>query len=290
MEFISKLADGEFVVTSELSPPKGTDLTILFEKAENLRNHVDAFNLTDSHASRMSLAPIAASKHLLDRNIVPILQITTRDRNRIALQADMLAAASLGITNIVCMGGDPPHLGDHPEAKPVFDISTQQLLTAAFGLNNGVDLSGNKLNACTNFNIGAVVNPGADNLDQEISRLEEKVAAGATFVQTQAVYDTAAFLVFLDKISHIKVSILAGILPIKSKQMAEHLNKNIPGIEISDRILNRLESAVDFSQESIELAAETVAAVSQASQGVHIMALGWESAIPDILEKSGVNN
>ena len=169
-----RLKAGEFVVTSELNPPKGVALDALFEKAELLRDHVHAFNLTDSHSARMSMAPLGAAHLLLDRGVEPILQLTTRDRNRIALQADMLAAYALGVRNMMVMGGDPPANGDHPDAKPVFDIYSSQLLEAGKSLSQGKDMTGQPLiGDPPDFLLGAVVNPGAKDLDEELRRLEE---------------------------------------------------------------------------------------------------------------------
>ena len=163
-KLVDKFDDGDFVVTSELTPPKGTDVSMLLSKAEVLAPVADAVNVTDSHGSKMSLSPVASAKLLKDGGVEPILQMTTRDRNRIALQSDMMGAWVLGIENLICMGGDPPHLGDHPDAKPVFDIPTEQLIKAAMGLNEGHDLMANSLKGKPSFNIGAVVNPGADDL------------------------------------------------------------------------------------------------------------------------------
>lgn len=281
-----KLKSGEFIITSELTPPKGTDLSKMFDNAELLKDCVDAFNLTDSHTSRMSLAPIAAAHLLLDRNIEPILQMTTRDRNRIALQGDMLAASALGIENVVCMGGDPPHLGDHPDAKAVYDLSTMELIAAARQLNKGEDLAGNKLNKSPAFNIGAVVNPGADDLDTEIERMKQKAEAGAVFFQTQAIYDVQRFAAFMERIADLNVHVLAGILPVKSVRMANHMNNNVPGIDIPDSLIERIKNADDIKATSANLAAEVIRGIKPLCAGVHLMALGWEEQIPTILQLS----
>jgi methylenetetrahydrofolate reductase (NADPH) len=280
----SKLKSGKFIVTSELTPPKGTDLSQLFKNAEMLKDSVDAFNLTDSHASRMSLAPIGAAHLLLDRHIEPILQMTTRDRNRIALQGDMLAASALGIENLVCMGGDPPHLGDHPSAKAVFDLSTMELIAAAGQLNKGEDLTGNKLNKSPAFHIGAVVNPGADDLDVEIQRMQQKAEAGAVFFQTQAIYDVRQFTTFMEKIAHLDVHVLAGILPVKSESMANYMNENVPGIDIPADLIEQIRGADDVKATSANLAAEVIRGIRSRCSGIHLMALGWEDQIPTILE------
>jgi 5,10-methylenetetrahydrofolate reductase len=288
-DFASRLAQGAFVVTSELTPPKGINLSKMLETANSLKKNVDAFNITDSHNARMSLSPLAAAHALIQVGVEPILQMTTRDRNRIALQSDMLGAASLGVTNLVCMGGDPPHLGDHPDAKPVFDFSTQELINAAQKLTEGVDSTGNALNEAPVLNIGAVVNPGADDLDLEIARLEEKIANGATFFQTQAIFDTAAFERFMHRVSGLGVPMIAGILPVKSAKMAEHMNNNVPGIDVPEEIIAAIDSSSDVKATSAEIAADIVQAIQSMCQGVHIMAIGWESLIPSILEQAEVS-
>jgi methylenetetrahydrofolate reductase (NADPH) len=284
-----KIQAGQFVVTGELTPPKGTDISELQARARMLAGCLDAFNFTDSHASKMSLSAIAAARLLLDDGIEPILQMTTRDRNRIALQGDMLGAWLLGIQNLVCMGGDPPHLGDHPDAKPVFDLSTEELIRAAGKLNAGTDFMDNPLNQGTAFNIGAVVNPGADDLDGEISRLETKVAAGALFFQTQAIYDADHFANFMDRISHLDIAILAGIMPIKSVAMARFMNEKIPGITIPEELIQRIAGAGDIAVESTLIAVEIIQRIKSRCQGLHIMALGWEDKIPGIIEQANLD-
>ena len=187
------VGSGRFVVTSELTPPKGLDLAPMLEAARSLAGFVDAFNLTDSHNARMSMAPIGAARRLLDEGIEPILQMTARDRNRIAIQADLLAAAALGVSNVVLMTGDAPAHGDHPDAKAVFDLGSVAIIETVRGLNEGRDLMGNALRGAPDLCIGAVVNPGNPNLDDEMARMAAKVEAGARFFQTQAVFDVAAF-------------------------------------------------------------------------------------------------
>lgn len=287
-QLAERLAAGQFVVTTELNPPKGTVLTRLFDGAAKLRACVDAFNVTDSHNARMSLSPLAAAHLLLDRGVEPIVQFTTRDRNRIALQSDMLGAAALGIRNLVCMGGDPPHLGDHPDAKPVFDLATVELIAVAAALNQGIDAAGNSLDQRTAFHIGAVVNPGAADLDLEIARFEEKVAAGATFFQTQAIYDPERFLAFAERVAPFGVQLLAGILPIKSVRMARYMNANVPGIEIPERLIEEIGNSDDVKAASRRQAAKVIRRIRDACAGVHLMALGWEDQIPAILEEANV--
>jgi 5,10-methylenetetrahydrofolate reductase len=279
-----RLTAGEFVVTGELTPPKGTDLAPVLEKAALLSGCVHAFNVTDSHASKMSLSAVAAAHQLAAAGVEPILQLTTRDRNRIALQGDMLGAWVLGVRNVVCMGGDPPHLGDHPEAKPVFDLPTEDLIRAACSLNSGTDLMGNPLQGATGFFIGAVVNPGADDLDREISRLEEKVDAGARFFQTQAVFDVEQFATFSERVAYLDIHLIAGLMPLKSVKMAQYMNEKIPGIDVPAAVMERLGAAADTVTESLAIAAETVRGLRPHSSGVHVMAPGWEEHVPGLLQ------
>ena len=287
-KLVDKFNDGDFVVTSELTPPKGTDVSTLLSKAEVLAPVADAVNVTDSHGSKMSLSPVASAKLLKDAGVEPILQMTTRDRNRIALQSDMMGAWVLGIENLICMGGDPPHLGDHPDAKPVFDIPTEQLIKAAKNLNEGCDLMANSLKGNTSFNIGAVVNPGADDLTGEVNRLEKKVESGATYFQTQAVFDVNLFAEFMEKVKHLDIRVLAGIMPIRSAKMALYMNDNIPGIDVPEAIIERIEQADDILEESLAISSEIIQGLRHTCAGIHIMAPGWETNIPTLVERSGL--
>ncbi len=277
-------AEREFAITTELNPPKGTDLAPLLAKAEALRSVVDAFNLTDSHTARMSMAPIAAAARLADAGLTPILQITCRDRNRIALQADALAAAALGVRHILTMTGDHPAGGDHPDAKPVFDVDSTSLLAALSALTAGSDMSGSALRGAPDLTLGAVVNPGADDLDTEIRRMEQKIEAGAAFFQTQAVYDAAEFERFMGRVDGFGVPVLAGCIMLKSANMARNLNANVPGISVPDGIINELAAASDRRSASAQIAARTIRAIRPMCQGAHIMAIGWEELIPRVVE------
>ena len=285
------LKGGGFIVTSELTPPKGTDLNGLFSKADMLKNLVTAFNLTESHAARMAMDPVVVGHLLLDRGIEPIVQMTSRDKNRIAIQASMLGAAALGIDNLVFMGGDPPKNGDHPDAKPVFDLFASQLLDAARALNSGLDLMGNRLNAPTNFFVGAVVNPGARDRQSEIDNAHRKIDAGATFFQTQAIYDAGVFTDFMEA-AKLDKPVLAGIIPVKSIKMAQYMNEKVPGINIPDHLMQRIADAGDDREKitniSIDIVATTIHEIVDTSNGVHIMAIGWEDKIPAILEAAGL--
>ncbi|MCY3542759.1 MAG: methylenetetrahydrofolate reductase [Chloroflexi bacterium] len=282
------LQSGRFAITTELNPPKGTNVAPMLERAESLRGAVDAFNLTDSHTARMSMSPIAAARLLLDRGLEPILQMTCRDRNRIALQADTLAAAALGVSNIVTMTGDHPGGGDHPDAKPVFDIDSTALLRTLAGLRDGRDMSGADLRGSPDLFVGAVVNPGADDLDREIGRMEEKISAGAAFFQTQAVYDAGDFDRFMQRVEGYGVPIIAGCIMLKSGNMARNFNANVPGISVPNAIIDRMDSAAESANarrsESADITAEIIRDIRPMCQGAHIMAIGWESLIPEVIQ------
>jgi 5,10-methylenetetrahydrofolate reductase len=281
--FAESLSSGRFLVTAELNPPKGTDLTDLLKKAEFLRGWVDAFNLTDSASAVMTMAPIGAAVALKQAGFEPIVQLTGRDRNRIAIQGDMLAAASLGVSTIVCMGGDPPGAGDHPDAKPVFDFDTIALLKAARSMNSGTDFMGKQLRGSPHYTIGAVCNPGAPDLDKEIARMEEKVNEGAEFFQTQAVYEPDAFARFMDRAQAFGKPVIAGFIILKSGDMARRLNETLPGVHVPDALIAEMDAAADKSAKSIEIAGRVISEVKGMCQGVHLMAIGWESRIPAIL-------
>ena len=282
------LDGGGFVVTSELTPPKGTSLESLLGRARALSRHVDAFNVTDSHAARMAMAPMAVSHLLIDQGVEPIMQITSRDRNRIAIQADLLGAWALGVRNIAFMGGDPPRNGDHPDAKGVFDVVSSSIIAAARGMSRGTDMAGNALDGTPDFCIGAVVNPGAGDLDAEIERMIQKREAGATFFQTQAVYDPGAFERFVDRIDTLDVHLLAGIIPVKSPKMAAYMNENVPGIDVPDALIRRIADARDRAATSSEISASIISDIRPMCRGVHVMAIGWEDKVPGILEAAGV--
>jgi methylenetetrahydrofolate reductase (NADPH) len=286
-----KIIAREFVVTSELTPPKGIDLTDMFAKAQSLKGYVDAFNLTDSHRARMATAPAAVARLLLDRGIEPIVQITGRDRNRIAIQADILGAAALGARNFVFMAGDPPTNGDHPDAKAVFDLNSNQMLRAGHELAQGRDMAGNPLRGTPILFLGATANPGAVDLQAEAVNTRRKIDAGAQFLQTQAVYDRATVEKFLDAVKPDGVAILAGIIPLKSSKMGAWLNANVPGIRVPDALLQEMHSVAGTDGEiarGIDIAARTIRDIEKLCAGVHVMGLGWEAHIPAILQASGL--
>jgi 5,10-methylenetetrahydrofolate reductase len=289
MTFREKLQAGKFVVTSEIGPPKGIETAGLLQDAELLRNKVDAINVTDLQSSVMRLGSLAVSSLLKQHGFEPVFQMTCRDRNRLALQSDLLSAAALGIENILILTGDHPTLGDHPESKPVFDLDSVQLLQVARKLQEGLDMNGNKLTgAAPKFCLGAVVNPGADPLGPQIMKMEKKISAGAEFFQTQAVYDLKVFENFLSKIKHLKVPVMAGIVLLKSAGMARYMNKNVAGVFVPDELIKEMELAQDKVAKSVEIASRLIKELKPMCQGIHIMPIGWDKVVPRVIEESGL--
>lgn len=288
MSLREKFAAGQFVVTSELGPPKGTDIAAMLEEAERLSGRVAALNVTDQQSAVMRLGSLAVCHLLVERGIEPIFQLTCRDRNRIALQSDLLSAAVLGIENVLCLTGDHVVMGDHLDAKPVFDLDSVSLLYAAKCLQEGRDLAGKELSGRPSFFLGAVVTPGAEPLEPQIIKLEKKVAAGAQFIQTQAIYEPARFAEFMKAISHLHVPVMAGIVMLKSAGMARFMNRSVAGVHVPDELIEEMDSAASRTKKSIEIAARLIREVRDMCQGVHIMPIGWERYVPAVLDAAGL--
>lgn len=288
MSFKEKINSGKFLVTSEIGPPKGTDVNEALEDADLLKGKVDAINVTDIQSSVMRLGSLAVCRLLKERGHEPVFQLTCRDRNRLALQSDLLSAAVLGIENCLLLTGDHTTLGDHPTAKPVFDLGSVQLIQAARTLMEGKDMSGNDLKGKPDFCIGAVVNPGADPIEPEIMKMEKKIKAGAEFFQTQAVYDVEQFRKFIDMTRGFNTVIMAGIVLLKSAGMAKFMNKNVSGVFVPDHLIKEMEGAEKKSEKSIEIAVRLITELKPLCRGVHIMPLGWDKKVPIILEKAGI--
>ena len=289
----AKIAAKQFVVTGELTPPKGTDLTKLFATAELLRHAVDAINVTESPRARMAMDPRAVAKLLLDRGIESVVQVTSRDRNRIAIQSDILGAAALGLKNFVFMGGDSPAGGDHPDAKPVFDLTASGLLAAAEALRSGRDQAGNALAGTPDLFLGATANPGAPKFEAEVENTRRKIDAGARMLQTQAIYHADQLKRFIDAVKPDGVAVLAGIIPLKSEKSGPWLNANLPGVVVPPDMLEAMERAAkadEAREKGIQLAADVVRQMRGICQGVHIMAIGWEAEVPEILRVAGVRS
>ncbi|MGD9116225.1 MAG: methylenetetrahydrofolate reductase [Dehalococcoidia bacterium] len=282
---------GKFVITAEVGPLKGTDTTELMEAAEVLKGKVDAANVTDQQSSVMRLGSLAVCHLIKTKGLEPVLQMTCRDRNRLALQSDLLGAAVLGIDNVLSITGDLPVLGDHPEAKPVFDLDSVQLLWTINKLNEGFDMQGNELKGKPSFFPGAVVNPGADTeaaRELQLIKMEKKIKAGAKFFQTQAIYDPAAFAKFMKRAGQFGVPVLAGIIPLKSAGLARFMNKNVSGVFVPDPLIEKMTTAEDKVQMGISIAADLIKELKDMCQGVHIMAIGWEKKVPLVVEAAGL--
>jgi methylenetetrahydrofolate reductase (NADPH) len=287
--FKEKIKAGKFLLTSEVGPPKGIDTRQLLEDAELIRGRVDGINVTDLQSSVMRLGSLAVCSLLKQKGFEPIFQVTCRDRNRLALQSDILSAAALGIENLLILTGDHPMMGDHPEAKPVFDLDSVQLLQAVEKLQEGSDMNGNKLEGNPpKFCVGAVVNPGADPLAPQIIKMEKKIEAGACFFQTQAVYDLKVFENFMAKVRHIKVPILAGIVLLKSAGMARFMNKNVSGVYVPDNLIKQMEEAKDKVSKSVEIACDLINQLKSLCRGVHIMPIGWDRVVLKVLDAAGL--
>ena len=288
MTFCEMIREGKFVVTSEIGPPKGIETKEMLEDAELIKGKVDAINVTDLQSSVLRLGSLVVCHLLKQRGIEPIYQMTCRDRNRLALQSDLLSAAVLGVDNILALTGDHPKLGDHPEAKPVFDLGSVELLEVIRTLQSGKDMKGNPLKGTPKFCVGAVVNPGADPLEPEIIKMEKKIDAGAQFFQTQAVYDIELFKKFLDSTKHLKTKILAGIVLLKSAGMARFMNKNVAGVFVPDSLINEMDQTKDKSAKSIEIAARLIKELKPLCHGIHVMPIGWDRKVPLVLEAAGL--
>jgi len=278
-------------MTAEAGPLKGTDITELEDIAKILKGKIDAVNVTDQQSSVMRLGSLAVSHLLIGWGVEPIYQVTCRDRNRIALQSDLLNAAVLGIQNVIALTGDLPSSGDHPQAKAVYDLDSVSLLSVIRGLNQGHDMVGNELKGKTDFFAGAVVNPGADteaSYELQIIKMERKLAAGAKFFQTQAIYDLEVFAKFMKRVEQYKVPVLAGVIPLKSAGMARFMNKNIAGVNVPQSMIDRISKAEDKTKTGVDMCGEMIKSLKGLCQGVHIMAIGWENKVPDILSSAGI--
>ena len=288
MSLRDKIKSGKFIVTSEIAPPKGIDVEEILKDAELVRGRVDAINVTDLQSSVMRAGSLALCKLLMERGLEPVLQVTCRDRNRLALQSDLLSAAVFGIENVLALTGDHPMLGDHPGAKPVFDLDSMQLLEVIRGLQLGKDMAGKELKGVPKFCAGAVVNPGADPIEPEIIKMEKKIQSGALFFQTQAIYDVSVFKKFLQASAHLKTTIIAGIVLLKSAGMARFMNKNVAGVFVPEDLIQEIDQAKDKSAKSIEMAARIIKELKPICQGVHVMPIGWDKKVPLVLDAAGL--
>jgi 5,10-methylenetetrahydrofolate reductase len=276
------LAAGHFVVTAEVAPPKGIDLAPVLAVAAKLQG-VTAVNVTDNQGANMRLCALVLAGELKRRGLEPVLQLTCRDRNRVALQSDLLGAAALGIENLLILSGDHSKFGDHPDARPVFDLDAVQLLDVIAGLNAGRDMAGKPLAGAPRFFPGAAVNPAAEPFELVLQKVRKKVDSGARFFQTQAVFSRGELERLMTAMGPLQVPVIAGILLVRSAKMARFLNANIPGMRVPEEIVTRLEQAVNPLREGVAMARETVGWARELCQGVHLMTLGYEEMIPEIL-------
>jgi len=283
------LDEGKFVVTCEIGPPKGAEDEEIRNTAEILKGLVDGVNVTDLQSSVMRLGSLATCHILKDMGLDPIFQVTCRDRNRLALQSDLLSAYVLGIRNILALTGDFTNIGDHPQAEPVFDLDSVQLLWTIKKLEQGYDLAGKELTVKPSFFKGAVVNPGADTesaFEMQLIKMKKKIDQGAQFFQTQAIFDADLFEKFIERVSKMNtgVPILAGIILLKSDKMAKYMNKFVPGVFVPESIIKKMEETEDKASMCLEIAAELINKVKPICSGVHIQALGWERHVPTLLK------
>jgi 5,10-methylenetetrahydrofolate reductase len=281
------LDQGAFAVTIEYNPPKGTNISAVLDNAKQLVGRVHGVNVTDNTAAVVRAGSLPVCRLLWELGHDPVMQLTCRDRNRIAIQSDLMGAHMLGIRNILCLTGDYPTVGDHKEAKPVYDLDSVQVLQLVKGLNDGRDMMGNKLDGPTAFHIGAAVTPEADPLGPMLAKFEVKVKAGAQFFQTQAIYHPDQFASFMTAVRPFKVKVLAGILVLRNYKMAEFLNANIPGVSVPGEMIDELKAAGNRAEDvGVEIAVRTIKAVRSYCDGVHIMAIRATHRLADILTKA----
>ena len=291
------LSRGQFAVTAEVGPPRGANVEVVREKASRLKGYVDAINVTDNQTAIVRMSSIAACAHLCQMELEPVMQMVTRDRNRIALQSDIMGAYSLGIRNILCLSGDHQTFGSQPGAMNVFDIDSMHLIhTLKMMRDEGKDMSGYELNGAPQMFIGAAENPFADPFEYRVIRLAKKVAAGADFIQTQCVYDMQRFKEWIRLATEQglteKVHILAGVTPLKSARMAKYMATKVSGITIPEAILERMEGTPKekMAEEGIKICLETIQQLREIKgvHGIHIMAIEWEEKVPQIVKAAGL--
>jgi len=290
--FREVLKSGKFVITSEIGPPKGTNIEKMLHHIDLLKDKVDALNVTDHQSSVMRFPSIGGCLAIKERGGEPILQVTCRDRNRLALQAELLFAYTRGLRNVLCLTGDAVVVGDHKAAKGVFDLDSAQLLKTIRQMESGKDLGGNDLDGAVEFCAGAIVTPEANPIEPQLIKFEKKIEAGAEFFQTQAIYDLDKFAKFMEYARQFPVKILAGIILLVSARMAKYMTENVPGVFVPQNLIDELAGAPkgEAINKGIEIAARMIATIKKESMchGVHVMAIGREEVVPDILKAAGL--
>ena len=291
------LAEGHLAVTSECGPPRGSDPDVIKKKAEMIKDHVDAINITDNQTSVTRLCSLASVIHLKQMGLEPVLQMVVRDRNRIALQSDILGAASFDIFNILCLSGDHQQFGDCPQGQNVFDLDSMQLIqTVRLMRDEGKFLGGDEITRPPRMFVGAAANPVADPFEIRVPRLAKKIAAGVEFIQTQCIYNLDKFELWMkqarDRGLHQKVYILAGVTPFKSAGMAKYMKNRVPGMDVPDDVVKRMSGVPKEKQaeEGINICVESIQRLKEVEgvRGFHVMAIEWEEKVPEIVERSGL--
>jgi len=285
--FKEKLLRGDFLVTGEIAPHKGVDPERILKTLGYLKGVVDAVNVTDNQRSCVRASALAVSKIILDAGVEPVYQLTCRDRNRIGLQSDLLGAHMLGIRTILALTGDHPLGGDHPDAKPVWDLDSTQLIAVAQEMNEGKDMRGNQLDKKTDFLIGAALDTNCEDMEVEALRVRRKLDAGARFFQSQVVYEVDRFRK-LAKMLPKDAVVLAGIIPLKSKKMAEFMNAKIPNAKVPEDYIRELEQSKNQVETGVNQAAKIIREIRPHCRGVHVMALGSEEHVKTLLQEAGI--
>ena len=285
-----KLERGEFVITGEVAPPHGTDYSAMLESVRKLAPVCDALNVTDNQGATLHLSSLAASRVVLDNGegCEPIFQQTCRDRNRLALQSDLLAAWTLGLENVLVVTGDDPRGGDHPKAKGVFDLDSTLLIDVTRKMNEGTDMNGTPLDGATDFYIGGALFPEAEPWEIQLDRAYQKIDAGARFFQTQAVTDVDKFARAAEALAPTGAKLIAGVLLFKSPRVIKFINERLAGLMVPDSIADRITSAADPLEEAVAIATEQVRELREIAHGVHIMPLGADDAVARIIEDAGL--
>jgi len=289
------LSSGQFAVTAECGPPKGTSAKVIQRKGELLKFHCDALNVTDNQTAIVRLSSLSGSVILKQIDVEPVMQMVVRDRNRLAIQSDILGAVALGIRNVLCLSGDHQKFGNHPTAKGVYDIDSMQLLQTLKHMRDEKKfLSGDDISGEVPLFLGAAANPFADPFEFRVTRLAKKIKAGADFIQTQAIFDVPKFIRWMDMVSDRgldqKVHILAGVIPVKSVGMARYMRNNVSGLSVPKELVDRMGDAKDAKEEGVKICLETIEQIKEIDgiHGVHVMAVAWEDIVPEIVKKAGL--
>jgi len=278
--------NGRFVITCEITPPKGVNTDEFLNTVDMVKDHVDAINIGDNQRAVMRAAALAVCHLLKQKNIEPVMEMTARDRNRIAIQSDLLGAAMVGVENVLLVSGYPPAVGDHAQAKPVYDLDSVSLVSAAKSLTKGQDITGHALDGAPEFCIGVAANPGLKPAETHLERLNQKIAEGAQFIQTQTVYDLEVLERFLEAVSKFKVPVMVGHTMLRSASMASFMNSNLPGVTVPDKLVRELEGLPKqkITETSLQLSIDLLRRMKPLCQGLHFMAAGWEQHIPTVVE------